>query len=236
MKLKLGWTFASLAFASCLQLQRSANASPQDGGAPEVLNDRQIVIRVHDYAQVKSKVLLEAEQSAGNILREAGIEVNWVACRVGETPPGAAACGAPMTPLVFILNLLPRSMAQHLNFPGQVFGVAFQSKEEEFGFDASIFYDNVKDCAAHQHWHQHWDLAPLLGHVIAHELGHLLMGTHSHAGLGLMRDSWSSKQLYAVERRGLTFSPTETQRLQIGMARRQAALRGAENRSMSGSP
>jgi hypothetical protein len=29
-----------------------------------------------------------------------------------------------------------------------------------------------------------------LGHVMAHEVGHLLLGTHSHAPTGLMAVSW----------------------------------------------
>ena len=96
-----------------------------------------------------------------------------------------------------------------------------------FGFYASIFYDNVKDCAAQEHL----DLGPLLGHAIAHELGHLLLGTHSHMGHSLMSASWTNKHLQTAERRALTFSSSETQRLQMAiMVRRQAALHGVENR------
>ena len=227
MKLKLSWIFASIAPAAGLLFQPVAKPTPNDGRTPAMWGDSQITIRVHDYAEVKSGVLLQAERSAGNILRKSGIESNWVVCRVGETPSADAACTRSMTPLDFVLNLLPRSMAQRSNFQDEVFGVAVESAEKGFGFYASIFYDHVKDCAAHEHL----DLAPLLGHVIAHELGHLLLGTRSHTVHGLMPASWTNKHLQAAERRALTFSAPEAQRLQIAMmTRRQSALRVAENR------
>jgi len=226
VNLKPSRFFAVIALFGCLQFERVANAVPMDERTHRTLRDSQITIRVHDYAQIKSGVLLQAERSAGGILRDAGVETNWVECGVGEAPHGDAACARAVTALDFLLNLLPQSMAQRSNFRNDVFGVAIES-EKDFGFYASIFYNKVEDCAAHEHL----DLIPLLGHVIAHELGHLLLGTHSHTDRGLMSASWSSKHLQAAERRALTFSSSEAQRLQIAMmARRQSALRGAENR------
>ena len=217
MNLKPRWIFALIALASYLRFQLVANAAPQGDVTPRAVSE--IAIRVHNYSRVKSGVLLQAERAAGDILSEVGTNTNWVVCRVGETPLGDAACARPMTPLDFILNLLPRSMAQRSNSRNEVFGVAVESAEKGFGFYASVFYDNVKDCAAHKHL----DLATLLGHVIAHELGHLLLGTHSHTDHGLMSASWSSKHLQTAERRALTFSSSETQLLQIAMMARRSS-------------
>jgi hypothetical protein len=219
VKLKPSRIFAPIILAGLL-FQPVANPAPKDGRTPRTLTDSQITVRVHDYAEIKSGVLLQAEQSAGDILRESGIDTNWVICGVGGTPSADAACTQAMTPVDFILNLLPRSMAQRSSFRDEVFGVAVQSAED-FGFYASIFYDKVKDCAAYEHL----DLAPLLGHVIAHELGHLLLGTDSHAGHGLMSASWTNKHLQAAERHALTFSSSEVQRLQIAMIARSGKSR-----------
>jgi len=216
VKLKLNRIFAPIILAACLPCQPVATPAPKDGRTPRTLRDSQITVRVHDYAEINPGVLLQAEQSAGNLLRESGIDTNWVICRVGGIASADAVCSQSMTPVDFILNLLPRSMAQRSNFRDEVFGVAVQSAEKGFGFYASIFYDNVKDCAAYEHL----DLAPLLGHVIAHELGHLLLGTDSHSGQGLMSASWTNKHLQATERRALTFSSSEVQRLQIAMIAR----------------
>jgi hypothetical protein len=37
--------------------------------------------------------------------------------------------------------------------------------------------------------------ATLLGRAIAHEIGHLLLGTPQHAASGLMRAQWSDREL-----------------------------------------
>jgi hypothetical protein len=208
VKLKLSGIFAAIVLIACLHLQLVATAFARERGAP--WSNRQLTIRIHDYAQIKSAVLLQAEQSAANMLKSAGVDVNWVECRVGETTSRDAACARPMTLLDVILNLLPRSMANRSDFRDEVFGVAVEGTEKDFGFFASVFYDKVKDCAVLERI----DLAPFLGAVMAHELGHLLLGSHSHSGAGLMAAAWSRKEIHAAEQRGLAFAPLEAKQIQ----------------------
>jgi hypothetical protein len=58
----------------------------------------------------------------------------------------------------------------------------------------------------------------LLGHVIAHELGHLLLPDNVHSQTGLMRDGWDELQLIRATTRNLTFTPEESAliRLTVG--------------------
>jgi hypothetical protein len=87
------------------------------------------------------------------------------------------------------------------------------------GFEAWIFCDLVQDAAINGQLTQ----SVLLGTVIAHELGHLLLSTNSHSALGLMRANWSSKELWAVEHRAMYFSSSESERVrQAVIARRQS--------------
>lgn len=48
----------------------------------------------------------------------------------------------------------------------------------------------------------------LLGHVIAHELGHLLLGRGSH-GSAVMKEIWGSSELAQLAQGALMFSPAE---------------------------
>ena len=48
----------------------------------------------------------------------------------------------------------------------------------------------------------------LLGYVIAHELGHLLIGA-GHRPNGIMRASWGKNELDALNRRHLKFNDWE---------------------------
>jgi hypothetical protein len=38
----------------------------------------------------------------------------------------------------------------------------------------------------------------ILGHAVAHEIGHLLMGTNSHSSRGLMRGNWKVDALHEM--------------------------------------
>jgi hypothetical protein len=41
---------------------------------------------------------------------------------------------------------------------------------------------------------QHTPIVSGLGHIIAHEVGHLLIGANSHADEGLMRPNWNPRE------------------------------------------
>ena len=187
------------------------------------MNERTITIRIRNSAQVKPSVLLPATRAAADMLREAGVDSIWVECPASQIESPNAACTGPLTPLDLVLNLLPRSNAQHLHSRDKILGVAFETTGEDFGIFATVFYDNVKDCAAQRQL----ELFQLLGHVIAHELAHLLLGPSSHSSHGLMRALWSSKELLAAEQRDLVFTSSEKKLLQITLTSRTlAALNG----------
>lgn len=206
-----------------LVLAGSSLAVPRGQQTERIKNEAQITIRIHNYAKVKASILLPAERAAADIFREGGVHSIWVECPDGQTELAEAGCARPVTPLDLMLNLLPRSMAQHLHFQDEIFGVAMETTGKDFGFFAYVFYDSVKDCAVQRQL----DLPQLLGDAIAHELAHLLLGTNSHSNHGLMRAFWSGKELLVAEQRGLSFSASETKRLQITLtARRLAALSG----------
>jgi len=127
-------------------------------------------------------------------------------------------CANPVTPLNLVLNLLSRS-TQYAHSQNEVLGAATGGTGQNFGFVASVFYDNLNVYA----WHRGLGLSQLLGHVIAHELGHLLLGSNSHSESGIMRACWRFKELLAAEQGGLSFSFCEKKRLQIAMATRARA-------------
>ena len=55
----------------------------------------------------------------------------------------------------------------------------------------------------------------LLGCVIAHELGHLLLGKSSHSEEGLMRARWEARELREAAKGNLLFSKSETERMRV---------------------
>ena len=77
--------------------------------------------------------------------------------------------------------------------------------------------------------HANWNvsLADTLGHVMAHELGHLLLGSNSHSGMGIMRAHWQSEELRRLSRGGLWFTNEQADRMtgKLYRSRRQESLR-----------
>lgn len=178
-----------------------------------------ITIYVYDYADAKLSVLLEAERTAAGILGKAGVETVWVDCPRDNASPRNLACVASADPTHLILRVLPDSMSKG---PRQVHGDAmgFAALGERFNCNAWIFYGRVKDFSLEQQL----TLERLLGAVIAHELGHLLLGENVHANTGLMLGYWTNRELSEIESARIIFSDTESKRIQSGViARRQVA-------------
>lgn len=198
-------------------------------GAPETSvaagrsGDKQITVRIHNYAQVESGDLVKAERIADDILQKPGVETVWIECLDGQTPTGELACQTPMGPTDLMLNLLPRSMSDRYHLRLDAFGFALEGENGRFGFYAAIFCDLVKDAAA-QRQLTRW---VLLGTVIAHELGHLLLSTNSHSAFGVMRAHWSGKELLAVEHSATHFSSPESKRIQQAVMARWRSAAGS---------
>ena len=205
-----------------LILVAGAYGAPQTSVKPGADGSKQITVRIHNYAQVESGVLVEAERTTDDILRAAGVGVVWLECSGAQTTAKDPACATPMGPTDFWLNLLPRSMSDRFHLGVDAFGVALEDAEGGLGFDAWIFCDLVKDAAAQRQLTR----SVLLGTVIAHELGHLLLSTNSHSAFGLMRANWSGKELLAVEHQAMHLSSSESKRIQEAMIfRRQSRER-----------
>jgi hypothetical protein len=197
-----------------LILTVAAFGAPENAQKEQPVSKTQITIRIRDYAQADPTVRQHAEQVAGEILEKAGVDTRWIECPVGWSSTGA--CARPVSTLVLVVNLLPRSMSDRLRRAGGVLGVAIEASDGKFGYVASIFYDEAKDRAEELQL----NFGELLGDVIAHELGHLLLGTNSHSSSGLMSAFWSRNKLRMAAQGYLTFRDAEAKRIYAAMAAR----------------
>jgi hypothetical protein len=57
--------------------------------------------------------------------------------------------------------------------------------------------------------------ARFLGHVMAHEMGHLLLPQYSHSARGLMRAQWSREDLELAQYGRLGFTPEQTRLIRL---------------------
>jgi len=67
--------------------------------------------------------------------------------------------------------------------------------------------------------------AVILGDAMAHELGHLLLGTNSHSESGLMRARWDQGNLAKAQKGTLSFSPVQALeiRRRLGKAKEETS-------------
>lgn len=144
-----------------------------------------ITVLVNDSAGVPTDVLRQAEQEAGRIFRPAGVEVSWMNC--GEEPVKEdGACREVPGANRFVLHIVPNGKTS----TDLVFGVAFLG-EDGTGKYCNVFFDRIQE----GHRNVGASTAQLLGTVAAHELGHLLLGSHSHSRWGIMEPVWKEEAL-----------------------------------------
>ena len=86
-------------------------------------------------------------------------------------------------------------------------GQAFFS-EDQAAYVADVYYTAGQSIAAHQQV----ESTLLMACVMAHELGHLLLGP-GHGADGIMRAGWDSKDLDAIRKGWLRFAASESARM-----------------------
>src|SRR5690242_7307428 len=59
--------------------------------------------------------------------------------------------------------------------------------------------------------------APVLAHVLVHEIGHVLLRSNAHSPTGVMKARWSSADYSEMLRRPLRFEPEDAELIQTGL-------------------
>jgi hypothetical protein len=167
-----------------------------------------VTISMHNDAEVPWGTIRAAEVEASHVFGKAGIGVEWVNCQasseealVGEE---SRSCGETVYPEHLHLRIVKRSVG----LSPEVMGISFLS-EDGSGSQADLFYEGIDGLRQKSEA----SLASILGLVASHEIGHLLLGTHSHAPHGIMRAVWGKDELISVSRRALFFSEKESTRM-----------------------
>lgn len=180
-----------------------------------------LVIRTYNVFGVPSRDLEAAKWTTANILRPARIDVIWVDCpRAAEAPPAAACREVHMTGELLV-RILAAPHQRRERADRKTLGYAYVDAAEEGGALATIYADRIAVMASKSGI----DTATLLGRAMAHEIGHLLLGTATHPPAGLMRAEWSLSTLRRRIGNDWQFSPGEVDSLTKNLAFR---LRNSE--------
>lgn len=164
----------------------------------------QLTVYVSTTAHSAESSLLEAERETARVFRNAGIGIDWINCTRDETSAIPSRCHQAPGPAELVIRIIPRARQTSQNVTGSSF------LGPTGGVYADIFFDRVLEL---QQIDPALSLGPILGDVIAHELGHLLLGGNSHSQIGLMQPTWKYPQLRLIEMGQLRFSPSEAAQL-----------------------
>ena len=163
----------------------------------------EMTISVHDYADVPSELLSAAEQQAREIYRRAGLETAWLNCSPKLENIEPESCHfSDATHLT--LKISPRALNVQVRDRLDVLGTAYPD-DKGVGYFAYVFYDRVQELAVRQRLGNR-----LLADVMAHEIGHLLLGSNSHSLSGIMSAHWNYDQLRNISEGTMWFIPAQS--------------------------
>jgi hypothetical protein len=166
-----------------------------------VLSAEQINVSICNFGALKESVVRQAKIETQAVFRSVGIMIEWSDCDRGGESQGFIVRLRADRPL---LNVGPSSL--------DAMGRAFLGKDGR-GYLADAYFPSVRDLGD---FHS-TDTASLLGVVIAHELGHLLLGP-GHTPSGIMRSVWGGREMRAVGQRYLRFNREQGAQMQRRLA------------------
>jgi hypothetical protein len=159
---------------------------------------------VKDYVGLTQVRLADTIESVTAIYAAAGVEVGWTyrcfrRCRGQVEVAQKSSAGEAMDLTILIF---PEEMTSTA-FPTSVMGIAPSAS-----FVAYAFFDRVAEFARRRKLLA----ATVLGHVIAHEVGHLLL-REGHTERGLMRAEWFQQDLELAQTGLLGFTSEQGARI-----------------------
>ena len=192
------------------------------GAVPETRPDTiRLKVSVFNDAQVPPSVLQAAETRAQLVFKEAGVSLTWLDCGTPEHWNTGLGC----LDVAFPRHLSVRLVRGKQTGRDDIFGQSFLNQQGEGNY-ANVYLTPLSSAKALQLISE----GDLLGYVVVHELGHLLLGKSSHSTEGLMRAKWEVWELREAAQGNLLFSKSENERMRTRYWSAIARIEGVSSR------
>jgi hypothetical protein len=165
---------------------------------------RPLRLFVYDRAGLPPPVLETSLAEVRQIFKKTGLNLESLVCQAIGLP----ACDVPFDSASIAVRIFSESDSGRWPAPSHTFGLAFVGGPGRLGRFLGVFLEPISRLAAGEGL----DLSLLVAHVIAHEIGHLLLG-EGHAVGGVMKYPWRRKELTMIQQKSLRFSKHETRRI-----------------------
>ncbi len=197
----------------CLGLLVTVNVVGR--GASETMNPNEespkVTILFFDFVSLSEKVQKPMQERTGKLYRQAGVELEWAPCPTVERTlafyPNCTGYKETTHLMLRILRTAPKGMKTDAK------GEALLGARI-----VNVFWDRVQNEAARYNV----PISDMLAQVIAHEIGHQLLGSNSHSFSGIMMGKWRLEDLGSISRGGIGFTPRQCKYIQMEVRKRQA--------------
>ena len=159
-----------------------------------------LVVRVYNTSSASPRDLDEMKESASQVFNRAGIDVEWSSCTPG--PRHSAVCpdsGGSAGRTTIFLHLIDQRLRTLLG------------RADHRTSSVLIFYETA--CVIERNTNGIVTKGQILGHGLAHEIGHLLLASDTHASTGIMKESYSRSDILTMGQGRLLFSDEESRLL-----------------------
>lgn len=185
-----------------------------------------LTISVFNDAGASPSVISQARNRATLILRRAGVSLVWLDCGTPGNPPPNSSC----SDLAFLQHFSVRLVSTAGRPSEDTFGQTFQNAAGEGNY-ALVYFNVLAASSVTESVHA----GDLLGFVIAHELGHLLLGRNSHSATGLMAPVWQASEVRMASQGILFFNNAQQERIRVRCLAAQAASKKTASAPLAGS-
>lgn len=175
-------------------------------------------VRIYNVAQLASQDLAEAERVAAEIFELGGITTDWKDGSSGskeelsmDFSTNLVTSGECVLPQAGEINLQFVKKTPQSSLPGSL-GLALPCAK--FGITVTVFVDRCEKVLRVNSV----SLSQVLGHVMAHEIGHMLLGPSSHTEAGIMSGHWAQADWLMVSRESKVFLPWQADRIRERIA------------------
>lgn len=173
------------------------------GGLASRQRNPQVLVCVYNQAGVSDRMLRDAEANTSRVFRQSSIHLLWANCADKDANLNDYRDSA--LDLRLYIHVVPRAVT----LSQDAFGSAFLGSDGT-GRYADVFLDSIRQLQAEQ---SAATLPEVLGHVMAHEIGHLLLGLKAHSSTGIMQARWSAAELWSMAMGRLVFDEEQRKRL-----------------------
>jgi hypothetical protein len=167
-------------------------------------------VRTYDAYGVAPGDMAAAHATVQVLLKSAGIDVGWRECQARERSRSAdASCDQAIDTTEILVRIASGAAWSNEG----ALGYSAIDAVHQSGSLVTIFADRIEVMAARARV----DAGTLLGRVMAHEIGHILLGTTRHSPTGLMRAHWRDDELQRNLASDWTFTAEDALRLRRGL-------------------